>query len=71
MMPEMGRRELANHLAHFRPATRVLYISGYPADALSQRGELAEGMALLPKPFTPDALVRRVRAVLDADRRGP
>jgi CheY-like chemotaxis protein len=71
MMPEMSGRELANHLAHLRPATRVLYISGYPADALGQDGELGQDIAWLPKPFTPDALVRMVRAALDTDRLGP
>jgi PAS domain S-box-containing protein len=70
MMPEMSGRDLANHLAHLRPATKVLYISGYPAEVLGQHGKLEEGIALLHKPFTPDVLLRTVRAVLDGDDRG-
>jgi DNA-binding NarL/FixJ family response regulator len=48
----------------------LLFLSGYTDDALVRHGVLAKDEAFLQKPFTPDALARRVREVLDARRRG-
>jgi signal transduction histidine kinase len=63
VMPKLRGPELARRLTVTRPTTRVLYTSGYPDDpSLAE----AEGpTTLLPKPFTPEALGRRVREVLD------
>jgi hypothetical protein len=41
-------------------------MSGYPGDAVVQHGTLPTGSAFLQKPFSPDALARKVRDVLDA-----
>jgi CheY-like chemotaxis protein len=68
VMPEMSGRELMRRLAEQRPATRVLYMSGYSDDAVAQHGVLDPGIALIQKPFTPEALARKVREVLDAPR---
>ena len=64
VMPEMGGRELARHLLATRPAVRVLYTSGYTAEAMNQQAVLEPGDAFLGKPFTPDALLRQVQAIL-------
>jgi PAS domain S-box-containing protein len=65
VMPHMNGRELHQQLCRCRPAIKVLYISGYPGDAIGQLGVLEPGCDFLPKPFAPDALVRKVRELLD------
>jgi two-component system, cell cycle sensor histidine kinase and response regulator CckA len=68
IMPQMTGLELAQRVFPLRPEIKVLYISGYTSDALAQRHMMAAGTAFLQKPFTPDALVHQVRAVLDTPR---
>jgi two-component system cell cycle sensor histidine kinase/response regulator CckA len=65
VMPGMSGRDLAEQLAARRAGIRVLYMSGYPGDAIAQGGALAPGSAFLSKPFTPDGLAHKVRDVLD------
>jgi hypothetical protein len=43
----------------------VLYVSGYVEMALGGDAGLEPAAHFLPKPFPPDALVRKVREVLD------
>jgi DNA-binding response OmpR family regulator len=64
-MPGMNGRELAERLTIDYPALGVLYLSGYTDEAIAHHGVLEAGIELLHKPFTPDALARRVREVLD------
>ena len=66
VMPGLSGRELADKLAAQRPGIRVLYMSGYPGDAVVEHGSLPAGSAFLQKPFSPDSLARKVRDVLDA-----
>jgi signal transduction histidine kinase len=66
VMPGMSGRELADRLAAQRPGIRVLYMSGYPGDEVIQHGAFPPGSAFLQKPFSPDALARKARDVLDA-----
>ena len=64
VMPEMGGRELAGHLAVLRPNTPVLFMSGYTDDEMIQRGVIADGSHFLAKPFSAAQLMERIAALL-------
>ena len=57
---------MVEEIAPLRRGIKVLYMSGYTADAIAQRGVLEPGISLIQKPFLPQALARKVREVLDA-----
>ena len=65
VMPQMGGREAVERLSLLRPDTRVLYMSGYTDDAIVRHGLMDEQLQFIEKPFTADALARKVRTVLD------
>lgn len=57
--------ELAQQARAIRPSLRVLFTSGYTENAIVHQGTLDSGVQLLTKPYTKDALARKVRSVLD------
>ncbi|HEX4633077.1 MAG TPA: ATP-binding protein, partial [Gemmatimonadales bacterium] len=65
VLPTLSGPEVAQRLAERRPATRVLLMSGYTPEAVTRRGILEAGTALLQKPFTVQGLAAKVREVLD------
>jgi two-component system cell cycle sensor histidine kinase/response regulator CckA len=65
VMPGTPGRETADMLRQERPELRVLFMSGYTADAIAHQGVLDTGIDYLQKPFTPDLLTARVREVLE------
>ena len=64
VMPRTSGPILAQRIRALRPETRVIFMSGYAPDAMTQHGGLAGDTALLQKPFGPDALDEAVRAAL-------
>ena len=66
VMPRMNGPQLAERLVDVRPEMLVLFMSGYTADAVAQHGVLEEELPLIEKPFAEEALLRKVREVLDA-----
>jgi two-component system cell cycle sensor histidine kinase/response regulator CckA len=65
MMPKMNGKELADALRKTRPQIKVVFISGYPHEVLSQQGVLDLSIHLIQKPFELDALAARIRRILD------
>jgi PAS domain S-box-containing protein len=71
VMPEMSGPELVSRLAPLRPQMKIVYMSGYTADAIDHQGMLDGGIEFLPKPIGLDTLVRKLREVLDGRGRAP
>jgi two-component system, cell cycle sensor histidine kinase and response regulator CckA len=65
VMPEMGAGELTAELLAARPDLKVLYVSGYTNDEIIRRGVKQNEALFIQKPFSTDALMRKVREVLD------
>ncbi len=65
VMPHMNGRELSELLLKTRPELKVLFMSGHTAGVISHNALLADDVAFIEKPFTHDALSRKVRQLLD------
>ncbi len=65
VMPDTNGPKLAETLRAARPGLRVLFMSGYPDGAIVHHGMLEAGVAYLAKPFTTEAITRKVREVLE------
>jgi len=66
VMPEMNGKELSEKLTPLRPDMKVLFLSGYTADIISDQGIIKENIHFLQKPFSFETLTDKVREVLDA-----
>jgi len=65
VMPQMSGPELAERLKESDPELKVLFLSGYSAETIRQRGALPVESAFLEKPFDDVSLLRTLRALLD------
>ena len=68
IMPGVNGRELASRAQEIRPGLPTLFVSGYSGEALAERDLIADGVALLKKPFSLKELSARVREILDAHK---
>jgi len=66
VLPKLSGPLVAERVMQLRPGVRVIYTSGYPGKASIPNRLRQFGTTFFEKPFTPDTLVRKVRAVLDA-----
>ncbi len=69
VLPDMSGRSLAAQLRAARPGLRIVYTSGYTDDRTVLRDVADAGFPFVQKPFTPAALLAKIREVLDSDRR--
>jgi CheY-like chemotaxis protein len=66
VMPEVNGKKLADEVLRRRLALKVLFMTGYTANAVVHGGVLDPGVQLLTKPFTLEQLSTKIRAVLDS-----
>jgi signal transduction histidine kinase len=66
VMPDVNGKKLADEAVRRRPELKVLFTTGYTANAVVHGGVLDAGVNFISKPFTLDQLAAKVRAVLDA-----
>jgi len=64
VMKRMGGPELAERVNALRPSLKVIYMSGYTGELMSNREILKPGVTLLEKPFTRAALLNSIDSVL-------
>ncbi|MEO6095004.1 MAG: response regulator [Fibrobacteria bacterium] len=63
LMPFMNGRDLANRISGIKPGIKVLFISAYTAEILTQNHMCPEGSELIKKPFTKASLLERIDRV--------
>lgn len=71
VMPGMNGNELASHLSILHPEMRVFFMSGYPDSDLAPYGVLAPNRIILPKPFRPLDILKKLRHSLDETGKDP
>lgn len=64
ILPKMDGPQLAQQMSRLRSGLKVLFVSGYAVNVLSQHGHENLGMNFLEKPFTRKMLAEKIRAVL-------
>jgi signal transduction histidine kinase len=66
VMPKMNGRQAYRKIAEIRPDAKILFMSGYTADIVQEKGISMEDFNFIHKPVTPMELLRRIRELLDA-----
>jgi two-component system, cell cycle sensor histidine kinase and response regulator CckA len=70
VMPGMNGRELAERLLGLKPGMRVLFTSGYTENVIVHHGVVDENLNFIGKPYSLNALAKKIREVLDAEKNG-
>jgi two-component system cell cycle sensor histidine kinase/response regulator CckA len=68
IMPQMSGRELSERVTSIHPETKVIFMSGYSNNLLSDQQVLHPQHELLQKPFRLEALGQRIRKTLRKKR---
>jgi two-component system cell cycle sensor histidine kinase/response regulator CckA len=71
ILPDVSGPQVAQLLAAGHPSMKVLYMSGYTDDYLTQRGVASSDAMLLEKPFTIASLLSKIRETLDGNPEKP
>jgi PAS domain S-box-containing protein len=66
VMPRMNGRQVCEALRERSPRLKVLFLTGYTADLIQDRGILVDGIDLMLKPAQPDVLAKKIREMLDS-----
>ncbi len=66
VMPKKNGHEAYEEIRLMRPGIKVLFSSGYAPDVVRERVRLGSQLPVAHKPISPSALLRQVRAILDA-----
>jgi two-component system, cell cycle sensor histidine kinase and response regulator CckA len=65
IMPRKNGKETYDEVRTIKPGVKALFMSGYTADIISRKGIDTEGLEFISKPFSPHALLMKIREVLD------
>ncbi|MCK5096810.1 MAG: response regulator [Desulfobacteraceae bacterium] len=65
IMPDMNGKELSDNIQKLYPGTTILFTSGYTDNHIVNSGELVKDVEFLQKPFTVNALLKKVRSILN------
>jgi DNA-binding response OmpR family regulator len=68
VMPRMSGRELARKLEDICPEAKILFVSGYAANAIVHHDILDSGLDYMQKPFSSRDFLRKVREILDRQK---
>jgi len=68
VMPKKNGMEAYEEIRQIRPGIKALFVSGYTADILKEKGAGGEGLSLIMKPVSPAELVKKVRELLDNEK---
>jgi len=67
VMPKKDGKEAYETISRIRPGVKALFMSGYSEDIIHKRGILQEGLNFIAKPVAPNALLKKIREVLDQE----
>ncbi|HCL82000.1 MAG TPA: hypothetical protein DHW81_07255, partial [Nitrospiraceae bacterium] len=66
--PKKDGKAAYEEIKEINPGIKALFMSGYTADIIHKKGVFEEGMEFIPKPVSPDVLLKRVRQALDKEK---
>ena len=67
VMPYINGRQLAEIIKKERPDIKIIFMSGYTENVITQNGEFEKGVHYISKPITPITLIQKIRSVLQSN----